>query len=146
MFFGARLKGMPPKLVTDNGEFIVIRPLAYVPERDLAAWAAHRQFPIIPCNLCGSQANLQRKQIGDLLRDWEKRYPGRVENMFNALTHVVPSHLMDARLYDFKGLQATGVPDEDGDKAFDEEDSPAPVLVPMPASQPFQGIGVVAVT
>jgi tRNA 2-thiocytidine biosynthesis protein TtcA len=141
MFFGARLKGMPPKLVTDNGQFIVIRPLAYVSERDLAAWAAHRQFPIIPCNLCGSQPNLQRKQIGDMLRDWEKRYPGRVENMFKALTHIVPSHLMDQRLYDFKGLQATGVPDAEGDKAFDDEDSPVPELA---AGQPFQGIAVVA--
>jgi tRNA 2-thiocytidine biosynthesis protein TtcA len=126
MFFGARLKGMPPKLVTDNGQFIVIRPLAYVPERDLAAWAALRGFPLIPCNLCGSQANLQRKQVGDLLRDWERRHPGRVENMFRALTHAVPSHLMDQRLYDFKGLQATGMPDADGDLAFDDEDLPAP--------------------
>jgi len=140
MFFGARLKGMPPKLVTDNGEFIVIRPLAYVPERDLAAWAEHRRFPIIPCNLCGSQPNLQRKQIGDLLRDWEKRYPGRVENMFNAMTHVVPSHLMDQRLYGFKSLQATGVPDADGDTVFDGEDAPALT----PAGQPFRGVAVVA--
>ena len=142
MFFGARLKGMPPKLVTDNGQFIVIRPLAYVAERDLTAWAAHRGFPIIPCNLCGSQANLQRQQIGDLLRDWEKRYPGRVENMFKSLTHVVPSHLMDQRLYDFKGLQATGVPDAQGDKAFDDDEVSAPDL--NPAGQPFQGIAVVA--
>jgi len=143
MFFGARIKGMPPKLVTDNGEFIVIRPLAYVAERDLAAWAAHRQFPIIPCNLCGSQTNLQRKQIGDLLRDWEKRYPGRVENMFNAMTHVVPSHLMDDRLYDFKHLQATGVPDEDGDKAFDDANWPAsgPTFASLPS---FPNIAVVA--
>jgi tRNA 2-thiocytidine biosynthesis protein TtcA len=140
MFFGARLKGMPPKLVTDNGEFIVIRPLAYVAERDLADWAALRGFPIIPCNLCGSQPHLQRKQIGDLLRDWEKRYPGRVENMFNAMTHVTPSHLMDQRLYDFKGLRATGVPDAEGDKAFDSDDLPAH----SPAGAPFQGIAVVA--
>ena len=144
MFFGARLKGMPPKLVTDNGQFIVIRPLAYVPERDLAAWAALRAFPIIPCNLCGSQANLQRKQVGDLLRDWERRYPGRVENMFKALRHAVPSHLMDQRLYDFKGLQATGVPDAEGDLAFDDEDLPAAPPAFEPAGQPFQGIAVVA--
>ena len=148
MFFGARLKGMPPKLVTDNGQFIVIRPLAYVPERDLAAWAAHRNFPIIPCNLCGNQANLQRKQIGDLLRDWERRYPGRVENMFKALMHVVPSHLMDQRLYDFQGLQATGLPDADGDKAFDAEDLPAPAASMAPVSrsagQLLRGIAVVA--
>jgi tRNA 2-thiocytidine biosynthesis protein TtcA len=142
MFFGARLKGMPPKLVTDSGEFIVIRPLAYVPEPNLVAWAEHRRFPIIPCNLCGSQLHLQRQQMGDLLRDWEKRYPGRVENMFKALTHVVPSHLMDQRLYDFKHLQASGTPDAEGDKAFDDEEMPA--ALPSPAGQPFPDIAVVA--
>ena len=141
MFFGARLKGMPPKLVTDNGQFIVIRPLAYVSESDLVAWAAHRRFPIIPCNLCGSQPNLQRRQMGDLLRDWEKRYPGRVENMFKSLTHIVPSHLMDQRLYDFKGLQATGMPDADGDRVFDDEDLPAPDEAL--ADGDFQGIPIV---
>ncbi len=126
MFFGGKLKGMPPKLTSDNGEFIVIRPLAYVDERDLVAWAEHRQFPIIPCNLCGSQENLQRKQIGDLLREWQRKYPGRIENMFAALQNVVPSHLMDARLHDFRHLKATGVFDADGDKAFDEERFPMP--------------------
>lgn len=110
MFFGGKLKGMPPKLTSDNGEFIVIRPLAYVDERDLIAWAAHRAFPIIPCNLCGSQENLQRQVVGDMLRDWQKKHPGRIENMFAALQNVVPSHLMDATLHDFKHLQATGVP------------------------------------
>lgn len=121
MFFGGKLKGMPPKLTSDNGEFIVIRPLAYVDERDLVAWAEHRQFPIIPCNLCGSQDNLQRQQVGNMLREWQARHPGRIENMFAALQSVVPSHLMDARLHDFKNLKATGVPDAQGDKAFDEE-------------------------
>jgi tRNA 2-thiocytidine biosynthesis protein TtcA len=124
MFFGGKLKGMPAKLTSDNGEFIVIRPLAYVAEKDIVRWAAHRQFPIIPCNLCGSQENLQRQQIGDLLRDWQKKYPGRIENMFTALHNVVPSHLMDASLHDFKGLKATGVPDENGDKAFDADEPP----------------------
>jgi tRNA 2-thiocytidine biosynthesis protein TtcA len=128
MFFGGKLKGMPPKLTSDNGEFIVIRPLAYVAEKDLVRWAAHRQFPIIPCNLCGSQENLQRKQIGDMLREWEKKYPGRIENMFTALQNVVPSHLMDASLHDFKGLKASGQPDEGGDKAFDAEEFPTPAL------------------
>ena len=121
MFFAGKLKGMPPKLTSDNGEFIVIRPLANVAEKDLIRWAEHRQFPIIPCTLCGSQENLQRVQIGNLLREWDKKHPGRLETMFTALQNVVPSHLMDARLHDFRNLQATGVPDEDGDKAFDEE-------------------------
>ena len=138
MFFGGKLKGMPPKLTSDNGEFIVIRPLAYVDERDLVAWAAHRQFPIIPCNLCGSQENLQRQQIGDMLREWQKKYPGRIENMTTALQNVVPSHLMDGTLHDFRNLKATGVPDEQGDKAFDEETFPAPV------GTPFGGVALVS--
>ena len=128
MFFGGKLKGMPPKLASDNGEFIVIRPLAYVDERDLVAWAEHRRFPIIPCNLCGSQENLQRQQVGEMLRQWQRQHPGRIESMFTALQNVVPSHLMDARLHDFRHLQASGVFDEMGDKAFDEEPiAPPPV-------------------
>ncbi len=122
MFFGGKLKGMPPKLVSDNGEFMVIRPLAYVAETDLIRWAEHRQFPIIPCTLCGSQENLQRLQVGNMLREWQKKYPGRIENMFAALQNVVPSHLMDAKLHGFKDLQITGIADESGDKAFDEEE------------------------
>ena len=124
MFFGGKLKGMPPKLTSDNGEFIVIRPMAYVVEKDLIRWAEHRQFPIIPCTLCGSQENLQRKQVGNLLREWDKKFPGRLETMFTSLQNVVPSHLMDAKLHDFKNLKATGVPDADGDTAFDEEEFP----------------------
>ncbi|MDT7927928.1 tRNA 2-thiocytidine(32) synthetase TtcA [Tepidimonas sp.] len=124
MFFGAKLKGMPPKLVSDNGEHVVIRPLAYVPEKDLIRWAQVRQFPIIPCNLCGSQQHLQRKQVGDLLREWDKRFPGRVDNMLKALQHVVPSHLMDRSLYDFAGVRASGRPQADGDIAFDDEPLP----------------------
>ena len=124
MFFGGKLKGMPPKLTSDNGEFVVIRPLAYVAEKDLIRWAAHRQFPIIPCSLCGSQTNLQRVQIGNMLRDWEKQYPGRAETMFTALQNVVPSHLMDHTQHDFKGIRPTGVEDENGDKAFDVEEFP----------------------
>ena len=126
MFFGGKLKGMPAKLVSDNGEFMVIRPLAYVPEKDLIRWAEHRQFPIIPCTLCGSQENLQRKQIGNLLRDWDKQFPGRLENMLTALQNVVPSHLMDRKLFPFESIEATGVADDDGDKAFDDEPVPAP--------------------
>ena len=126
MFFAAKLKGMPPKLVSDDGRHIVIRPLAYVKETDLTRWAAHRAFPIIPCTLCGSQENLQRKQVGNMLREWDKKFPGRVDNMFNALQNIVPSHLMDAARYDFKGLKTTGVAHADGDKAFDEEELCAP--------------------
>ena len=130
MFFGGKLKGMPPKLTSDDGRHIVIRPLAYVAESDLVAWAEHRRFPIIPCNLCGSQENLQRKQVGEMLRQWQRQHPGRIESMFTALQNVVPSHLMDARLHDFKHLQASGVFDADGDKAFDEEPiAPPPVPV-----------------
>ncbi len=128
MFFGGKLKGMPPKLVSDNGEFMVIRPLAYVAETDLQRWATHRQFPIIPCTLCGSQENLQRQVVGNMLREWQKKHPGRIENMFAALQNVVPSHLMDARLHDFKHLQITGIADEAGDKAFDEEEFTEPGL------------------
>jgi tRNA 2-thiocytidine biosynthesis protein TtcA len=121
MFFGAKLKGMPAKLVSDDGRNVVIRPLAYVNEPDLERWAAHRQFPIIPCTLCGSQDNLQRVQTKQMLRDWDRRFPGRIDNMFNAMANVVPSHLMDRNLYPFTALKATGVADADGDRAFDDE-------------------------
>ena len=124
LFFAGKLKGMPPKLVSDDGGHIVIRPLAHVVEQDLIRWAAHRQFPIIPCSLCGSQENLQRQEIKRMVQQWERRYPGRTETMFTALQNVVPSHLMDARRYDFKGIQITHQPDADGDLAFDEETFP----------------------
>ena len=127
MFFAGKLKSMPPKLVSDDGRNIVIRPLAYCRERDLEAWAAERAFPIIPCNLCGSQPNLQRQQVRQMLRDWEKRFPGRVETMFRSLCNVVPSHLLDARLFDFSGLRATGAPDPEGDIAFDAPELPQAV-------------------
>ena len=138
MFFAGKLKGMPPKLVSDDGKHIVIRPMAHVAEKDLTRWAAHRAFPIIPCTLCGSQENLQRKQVGTMLREWEKKHPGRVENMFSALQNTVPSHLMDSAQYDFKGLQPTGVASEDGDKAFDPPTlPPAPQLPGMQVLQAF---------
>lgn len=121
LFHGGKLKGMPPKLQSDDGRNVVIRPLAYVKEADLEAYAALREFPIIPCNLCGSQPNLKRAEMKALLRDWEKRHPGRVDNMFNALSSVVPSHLMDRELFDFAGLRASGQPDPNGDIAFDED-------------------------
>ena len=123
MFFGGRLKGMPPKLASDDGRHIVIRPLAYVAETDLERWAAHRQFPIIPCTLCGSQDSLQRVQIKAMVREWERQYPGRTDNMLHAMGHVVPSHLMDRRLHPFTSLKASGVADAAGDKAFDEDDA-----------------------
>jgi len=131
MFFAARLKGMPAKLVSDDGRHIVIRPLAYVAEKDLVRWAQHRAFPIIPCTLCGSQENLQRKQIAEMLREWERKFPGRVENMFNAMGSVVPSHLMDRSLYGFQALKATGVADADGDTAFDAPALPVPGRLPI---------------
>ena len=121
MFYGGKLKGMPPKLQSDDGRNIVIRPLAYVKETDLEKYAALRAFPIIPCNLCGSQPNLKRAEMKALIRDWEKRFPGRVDNMFSALSSVVPSHLMDRDQFDFAGLRASGRPDPNGDIAFDEE-------------------------
>ena len=122
MFFGGKLKGMPPKLVSDDGRHIVIRPMALVAEKDLVRWAVQRQFPIIPCTLCGSQTNLQRVQVGQMLRDWEKSHPGRIESMFSALQNVVPSHLMDGTRYDFKGLKPDGLANENGDKAFDGDE------------------------
>ena len=121
MFFGSKLKSMPPKLQSDDGRHIVIRPLAYVQEADTERYAALKKFPIIPCDLCGSQENLQRKQIKNMLREWEKKFPGRVDNIFSSLSTVVPSHLMDRSLFDFASLSITGQPDTDGDIAFDEE-------------------------
>jgi tRNA 2-thiocytidine biosynthesis protein TtcA len=121
LFFGGKLKAMPPKLVSDDGHHVVIRPLAYVAEADLAAWAEARQFPIIPCNLCGSQETLQRAQAKAMLRDWEKRFPGRIESIFNALTRVTPSHLLDRALFDFGAVAATGIASTDGDKATDPQ-------------------------
>jgi len=121
LFYGGQLKGMPPKLVSDDGRNIVIRPLAYVKEIDLARYAELRAFPIIPCNLCGSQDNLKRQEVKRMLAEWERRFPGRVENTFNALARVTPSHLMDAALFDFKGLVASGRAGPGGDIVFDEE-------------------------
>ena len=119
LFFGGKLKTMPPKLVSDDGRHVVIRPLAYVRERDLARYAEAMRFPLIPCTLCGSQENLQRKQVGAMLREWEKRFPGRLESVFNALANVVPTHLMDRQLQNFGAVRPSGAPDPDGDIAFD---------------------------
>ena len=123
MFFGSTLKGMPPKLVTDNGEHVVIRPMAYCAEKDLATYAEHKQFPIIPCNLCGSQDGLQRQQMREMINDWDRKFPGRVDNLFTALSNIVPSHLMDRKQYPFTSIRATGAPVKGGDIAFDEDES-----------------------
>jgi len=125
MFFGSRLKGMPPKLVSDNGLHTVIRPLAYVAEADLASWATHRQFPIIPCTLCGSQDNLQRVQVKKMLHGWERQYPGRIDNMATAMGNISLSHLMDRTLFPFTTIAPTGRADPAGDKAFDDDDEEA---------------------
>ncbi len=125
MFFAGKLKGMPPKLRSDDGKHIVIRPLAYVPEKLLERYAVDMNFPIIPCNLCGSQPNLQRGAMKEMLREWEKKHPGRVENLFRSMHHIVPSHLMDGEAFDFKNLEIStklsGIAGRSaGDKAIDE--------------------------
>lgn len=130
MFYGGRIKGMPPKLVSDDGKHVVIRPLAYVPEKDTERWAKAQNFPIIPCNLCGSQDGLQRVAVGELLRDWEKKHPGRIENMFRSMQNVVTTHMLDPKLHDFKNAKATGVANPDGDMAFDHEEFPAAATLP----------------
>ena len=129
LFHGGKLKAMPPKLLSDDGRHVVIRPLAYCKESDLAAYAEARRFPIIPCNLCGSQENLQRQAIKTMLRQWERQFPGRVENMFAALQNVAPSHLADPTLFDFAGLGARNggqTPDWLPGGREDEEDVPQP--------------------
>ena len=134
LFFGGKLKTMPPKLVSDDGKHVVIRPLAYVRERDLVAYAAHRQFPLIPCTLCGSQENLQRKQVGLMMKEWERKFPGRLDSIFNALGKVEPTHLLDRTLNDFAAIRATGVPQAGGDLAFDADpslDAPAAATIPL---------------
>ena len=127
MFYAGKLKGMPPKLRSDDGKHIVIRPLAYVPEKLLERYAADMNFPIIPCDLCGSQPNLQRQVMKEMLRDWEKKHPGRVENLFRSMHHIVPSHLMDGEAFDFKNLEIStelsGIASRStGDRAIDEVD------------------------
>jgi len=121
LFFGGKMKAMSPKLQSDDGQHVVIRPLAYVAESDLEAYAEVKQFPIIPCDLCGSQPTLQRKQVKNMLAEWEKRNPGRIDSMFRALSNLVPSHLMDRTLFDFAAVRAAGKAPEEGDHAFDRE-------------------------
>ena len=121
MFYGGRLKAMPPKLASDDGKHTVIRPLAYVREKDLERYAEEQAFPIIPCNLCGSQENLKRKEMKQLMAQWEKHNPRWIANMFSSLSTVVPSHLMDRQLFPFENLKSANVPVGQGDIAFDTD-------------------------
>jgi tRNA 2-thiocytidine biosynthesis protein TtcA len=116
LFFGGKLKAMPPKLLSDDGSHVVIRPLAYCKEEDIAQYAAWRNFPIIPCKLCGSQDNLQRAVIKNMLKSWEREFPGRLESIFNGICNVAPSHLADRRLFDFAGLGSTNYTGEQGSR------------------------------
>lgn len=134
LFYGGKLKAMPPKLLSDNGTHTVIRPLAYVKEKDLVRYAEVKQFPIIPCNLCGSQPNLQRQVIKEMLHNWDKQFPGRIESLFSALQNVVPSHLADTELFDFVGLQPGQTLKHGGDTVFDADmPLPAAAAVAAPA-------------
>ena len=119
LFFGGKLKSMSPKLVSDDGRNVVIRPLVYATEADLDAYARLKQFPIIPCDLCGSQETLQRKQVKLMLQEWDRRFPGRIDNIFNSMARIDASHLFDRRLFDFPGVTASGQATPEGDKAFD---------------------------
>jgi tRNA 2-thiocytidine biosynthesis protein TtcA len=118
LLFGGKIKAMPPKLITDDGAHVVIRPLAYCAEADIARFARGMEYPLIPCNLCGSQENMQRQKIREMMADWDRRYPGRTEAVFTALQNVVPSHLADNNLFDFRSLKLGDVVEE-GDTAFD---------------------------
>lgn len=122
MFYGGTMKSMPPKLVSDNGKHVVIRPLAYCKEKDLVSFAEARAYPIIPCNLCGSQENLQRKAIKNMLQDWDLRFPGRIESMFRSLQNLVPSHLLDHQQFDFKSINSDSGIIDGGDIGFDQPD------------------------
>ncbi|MDP0344683.1 tRNA 2-thiocytidine(32) synthetase TtcA [Glaesserella parasuis] len=130
MFYGGKLKSMPPKLISDDGKQIVIRPLAYCKEKDIEKYAVAKQFPIIPCNLCGSQPNLQRQVVKEMLQAWDRQYPGRIETMFSALQNVAPSHLCDPNLFDFKGIKRDQLIDGvEGDIAFDKAEIPSVPVV-----------------
>ncbi|WP_074903645.1 tRNA 2-thiocytidine(32) synthetase TtcA [Nitrosomonas communis] len=135
MFYGGKLKAMPPKLISDDGHHIVIRPLAYCKEKDLATYAEIENFPIIPCNLCGSQKNMQRQVIKEMMQQWDKKFPGRLETMFTALQNVQLSHLADNARYDFQELKPNGTPIADGDKAFDEEIFEPPIAELLPLTK-----------
>ena len=120
MFYGGKMKAMPAKLVSDNGEHVVIRPLAFCKESDLIQYAELKQYPIIPCNLCGSQPNMQRQNIKHMLNGWSEQFPGRIESMFTAMQNIVPSHMCDSNLFDFKSIDSNSGIINGGDTAFDE--------------------------
>ncbi len=148
LFHGGSLKAMPPKLLSDDGRNVVIRPLAYCKEKDIVRYAEARAFPIIPCNLCGSQPNLQRVVVGQMLADWDKRFPGRLESMFAALKNVAPSQLADAALFDFANLGARSAPRRDWlvparDDDADDDAAPGTATAAGPAGA-FRGIPVQA--
>lgn len=130
MFFGGKMKSMPAKLLSDDGKHVVIRPLAYCREKDIERYSEMKGFPIIPCNLCGSQENLQRKVIKEMLKDWDRRFPGRIESIFNSLRNVASSHLLDTELYNFENFARIGQAFSDGDTAFDKETFSAPPIDP----------------
>lgn len=130
MFYGGKMKSMPPKLISDDGKQIVIRPLAYCKEKDIEKYSIAKNFPIIPCNLCGSQPNLQRQVVKEMLQTWDRQYPGRIETMFSALQNIVPSHLCDPNLFDFKGIKRGVMIDGvEGDIAFDKAEIPSVPVV-----------------
>ena len=138
LFHGGRLKAMPPKLVSDDGAHIVIRPLAYCKEQDLEEYAKIRAFPIIPCNLCGSQENLQRQVVKEMMQEWERKFPGRLETMFASLQRISPSHLLDPQHFDFRNLKTQAEAYLNGDIAFDEEDFSAKLLQ-LPVGKAAEG-------
>ncbi len=147
MFHGGRIKSMPPKLVSDDGNHIVIRPLAYCSENEIVQYSQQLNFPIIPCNLCGSQENLQRQSVKAMLEDWSRRFPGRIESMFSSMQNITPSHMLDRSLYDFNGTNMTQGPVNDGDTAFDTPDfniPPAvntePQIVTLESPAPSKGL------
>jgi len=137
MLFGGKLKAMPPKLVTDDRAHVVIRPLAYCSEKDIARFARGMDYPIIPCNLCGSQGNLQRQKIREMMEDWDRRYPGRTESVFTAMQNILPSHLADNVQFDFRSLTLE-TPVAEGDIAFDPPEL-RPAGVPLGFAAPMAG-------
>jgi tRNA 2-thiocytidine biosynthesis protein TtcA len=130
LFFHAKLSGMPPKLLSDDGRHVVIRPLAHVREEDIAAYAEAKAFPIIPCNLCGSQENLQRKQVQKMMAQWERESPGRIETISRALGDIRPSQLGDPSLFDFRSLGRQDAAPQAGADAWLDDETPRPAIPP----------------
>lgn len=146
MFYGGKLKSMPPKLVSDNGEHVVIRPLAFCKESELIQYSELKQFPIIPCNLCGSQPNLQRQNIKHMLNEWHDKFPGRIESMFTAMQNVVPSHLCDDELFDFKSISNASEIVDGGDIAFDEPDIKQSNVVEQDDNHKLQQLNIINIS